>query len=221
MKIDFHVHTNFSTDSTIKVKDLAKKSQELGVIPAITDHSTIAANNEFRKTGVKFIPGEEIRTDCGDLIVLYPTEEIEPHILFPDAIDRIKEQGAISILPHMYDITRYGCGDKYAGLVDAIEIFNARCLNKSFNERAAGIARRMKKPGVAGSDSHFLFEFGKTYTELPDFDIENPKELMKALKSEKKKIIGNKAPFYVRGPTAVYKAARKLKKKLGMGKDIK
>jgi len=221
MKIDFHVHTNFSADSTIKVKDLAKKSKELGIIPAITDHSTIAANIEFRKTNVKFIPGEEIRTDCGDLIALYLTEGIEPHIHFPDAIDKIKEQGAISILPHMYDNTRHGCGDKYAELVDVIEIFNARCLNSSFNERAANIAKRLGKPCVAGSDSHFLFEFGKTYTEVRDFDIQNPKELMKALKNSKKKIIGNKAPFFVRGPTAVYKAARKLKRKLSMGKDIK
>jgi len=220
MKIDFHVHTNFSSDSTIKVKDLAKKSKESGIIPAITDHSTIAANSKFRETNIGFIPGEEIRTDCGDLIALYLTEEIEPYIHFPDAIDKIKEQGAISILPHMYDNTRHGCGDKYAKLVDVIETFNARCINNSFNQRAADIARKLGKPGVAGSDSHFLFEFGKTYNELPDFDIGNPKELMKALKSGKNKIIAKKAPFFVRGPTAMYKAARKLRKKL-LGKDIK
>lgn len=221
MKIDFHVHTNFSLDSTIKVKDLAKKSEEFGIIPAITDHSTIAAGAKFRKTGAKFIQGEEIRTDCGDLIGLYITEEIEKHIPFPDAIDRIKEQGGLSYLPHMYDKTRYGCGDEYAELVDIIEVFNARCLGDSFNEMAAETARRLGKPGAGGSDSHFLLEFGGTYTELPDFDIGNPKELMKALNNKETRIIEKKAPVYVRGPTAMYKAARKLKKKLGIGKDIK
>ncbi len=219
MKIDFHVHTNFSIDSTIKVSGLSQKSKQLGIIPAITDHSTIAANREFRKTGAPFIPGEEIRTDCGDLIGLYLNEEIERKIHFPEAIDRIKEQGGISYLPHMYDTTRYGCGDRYAHLVDIIEIYNARCLDNRINEKAAETAMKLGKPGAAGSDAHFLFEFGKTYNELPDFDIENPKELMKSL--EKVKITGKKAPFYVRGPTAVYKTLRKIKKKFRMGKDIK
>ncbi len=207
MKVDFHVHTNFSFDSTIKVQELMLKAEKLGIIPVISDHNTTAACNEA-------IPAEEIRTLSGDLIGLYLTEEISPKLSFEETIDRIKEQGGLAYLPHMYDMGRHGCGDEYAGLVDIIEIFNARCLDNKLNEMAAETARELNKAGAAGSDSHFLFEFGRTYTELPEFDIENPNELLKALTSGKSRIICRKAPFYVRGPTTVVKFGRRLRKKL-------
>ena len=218
MKVDFHVHTNFSIDGMIKIEDLAKKAKELGIIPVISDHNTIDGAKEFRKTGVRFIAGEEIRTTKGDLIGLFLTEEIPKGLSFQETIDRIKEQGGLSYLPHMYDLKRHGCGDESAVLVDLIEVFNARCLDSRLNERALETAKSLGKPGVAGSDSHFLFEFGKTYVEMQEFDIENPKELLKAL--ENSEITGKKIPFYMRGPPYVLMHWRKITKKL-RGKDIK
>jgi len=218
MKVDFHVHTNFSIDGMIKVKDLAEKAKELGIIPVISDHNTIEGAKEFRKTGVRFITGEEIRTIKGDLIGLFLTEEIPKGLSFHETADRIKEQGGLSYLPHMYDMKRHGCGDESAALVDIIEVFNARCLDDKLNEHAYETAEKLGKPGAAGSDSHFLFEFGKTYVEMQEFDIENPKKLLKALKNSK--ITGKKIPFYMRGPPYAVMYFRKLRKKL-MGKDIK
>ncbi len=218
MKVDFHVHTKFSFDSNINVAELAKKSVKLGIIPVIADHNTLEGAEEFRKTGAKFIAGEEIRTASGDLAGLFLTEAIQKNLSFEETIDRIKEQGGLSYLPHMYDMGRHGCDDEFAGLVDIIEVFNARCLDSRLNVRASETAKKLGKPGAAGSDSHFLFEFGKTYTETAEFDLRSPKELMKALK--KAKITGERAPFYVRGPTTIVKWGRKIRKTL-MGKDIK
>ena len=215
MKIDFHVHTNSSLDSSIKPGELAKKAEPLGIIPAITDHNTTESWKKMKST---FIPGEEIRTTAGDLIGLFLTEEIPKHLSFEETIDKIKEQGGLSYLPHMYDKTRYGCGDEFADLIDIIEVFNGRCLDV-FNELAAKTAKTLDKPGAAGSDSHFLFEFGRTYTEVPEFDMENPKELLEAL--ENAKITGKKAPFYVRGTTTLVKMGRKIGRKIGLGKAIK
>ena len=218
MKIDFHVHTNFSIDGIIKVRDLAGKSKKLGIIPVISDHNTLEGVEEFRKTGESFIAGEEIRTTKGDLIGLFLTETIPRNLSFEETIDKIKEQGGLSYLPHMYDMGRHGCGDEFAKLVDIIEVFNARCLDSRLNERASETAEKLGKPGAAGSDSHFLIEFGKTYTEIPDFDLDNPKELMKGL--ENAKITSKKIPFFMRGPSYAVMHFRKLRKKL-MGKGIK
>ncbi len=53
--------------------------------------------------------------------------------------------------------------------VDALEVFNARCLLAADNRRAAELAARYKKLGTAGSDGHTLPEIGAAYVVLPPF----------------------------------------------------
>lgn len=214
MKIDFHVHTEHSSDSIIKPHELAKKSKSLGIIPAITDHNSISAHSIFRSLNIPFIPGEEIQTNKGDLVGLYISELIEKNTPFLEAIDSIREQGGIVYLPHMYDRRKkITPSDSEVAKADIIEVFNARCILSSFNDRARQFAEKHDKLMAAGSDSHFLFEFGSTYTELPDFDISNPKELLKSM--EKAKLKCKKAPFFVRGTTASVLVAKKILKSLG------
>ena len=214
MKLDFHCHTNHSPDSIIKPKELAVKAKKLGIIPAITDHNKITVYAELKLYGMKFIPGEEIRTDKGDLIGLYLTEVIPKHTPFLDALNMIKEQGGISYLPHMYDKTRHGVAvEELAKKVDIIEIFNARCPIQKFNEDAEEFAKKHAQLTGVGSDSHFLFEFGRTYFEIDsDFDMikDNPKALLKVLKTKPIIIHGKKAPIFVRGTTRLVKVVKKL-----------
>ena len=56
-------------------------------------------------------------------------------------------------------------------------------------------------PRAAGSDSHFLFEFGSTYTELPDLDLDNPHTLLKSLPQAS--LVTKRAPIYARGTTSI------------------
>jgi len=209
IRIDFHVHTRYSPDSLIEPRRLAEKSRRLGIIPAITDHYSIEAHAPVRRTGMRFIPGEEILTDRGDLIGLFVNELIPKKIQFAEAIDRVHGQGGITYLPHMYDYGRAGkhASDDDAEKADIIEVFNARCMNSDFNARAEAFAKRHKKPAAAGSDSHLLFEFGKTYTQLPEFDLDSPKALMRAL--AKAELVKQKAPVYVRGITRVLSVGKK------------
>ncbi|MDD5022901.1 MAG: PHP domain-containing protein [Candidatus ainarchaeum sp.] len=215
MKIDFHVHTSFSIDSTISIKSLIKKSNSLGIIPAITDHNSISANSKFKESNAKFIPGEEIKTDIGDLIGFYLNELIPKNTSFLEALDKIQDQGGISYLPHGFDPLRYNIGNKfpeYAKKVDIIEVFNARCITSKPNELAMKFALENKKLFAGGSDSHFLFEFGKVYTELSDFDIENPKKLINALK-KKVNIHGKLTPKYAK-VSSIYSKLRRIKKSI-------
>lgn len=213
IRLDLHTHTKYSRDSRTEPKDLAKKAKELNLMFAVTDHNTLSTDR-FRSAvpGFQFIPGEEIGTDKGDLIGLYLTEEIPRKTEYHETLDRIHEQGGLAYLPHMFDLTRKGVGNsELAKKVDIIEIFNARSVMQDFNKKADEFAKRNNMLGAAGSDCHFLFEFGSTYTELPDFDLDNPKELLTALKSAK--IIGKPAPIYVKGTTSIVKIWKKIFKR--------
>ncbi|MFH0737769.1 MAG: PHP-associated domain-containing protein [Candidatus Micrarchaeota archaeon] len=218
MKIDFHVHTKYSIDSLIEPKALAQKSRKLGIIPAIADHNSILCHKEMEKLGASFIPGEEISTDRGDLIGLYLNEQIARKTPFLEAIDLIRGQGGIPYLPHMFDYGRSGkhASESEAAEADIVEIFNARCMKNEYNLKAEAFAINHQLLKAVGSDSHFLFEFGKTYAAMPDFDIEDPKALIKALKAAE--FITKKAPVYVRGTTTFVSLGKKLVRSLGIGR---
>ena len=212
MKIDFHVHTRRSSDSLIKVADLARKSSKLGVIPSLADHNSVKAHADMRALGAPFIPSEEVFTDRGDLVGLYVNEQIPKGTPFLETIDRIHEQGGLAYLPHMYDHGRSGrhASDSEAEKVDIIEVFNARCMNRDFNRKAMAFAEVHGIPKAAGSDSHFLFEFGSTYVDMPGLDeMDNPKALLKCLRSKNTKLVTRTTPPYARGTTTVISFVRR------------
>lgn len=216
MKIDFHVHTKYSIDSLIEPKGLIEKSRALGIIPAVADHNSIEAHRAMRAMRADFIPAEEIFTDKGDLIGLYLSEVIPKGTPFLEAIDQIRSQGGLAYLPHMFDYGRSKAhaGAEEASKADIIEAFNARCLKKEYNERASAFAKLHGIPQAAGSDSHFLMEFGSTWTELPEFDLESPKALLRALKNRSSKMITQPAFPLVRGTTTFIAIGKKLRKRL-------
>jgi predicted metal-dependent phosphoesterase TrpH len=57
-----------------------------------------------------------------------------------------------------------------AGLLDAIEVLNAKTSLAHLNERAAAFAAEWDLPGGAGSDAHVPDALGAAYVEMPDFD---------------------------------------------------
>ncbi len=188
MKIDFHIHTNYSFDSTVKIPQLAERAKHFGITPAITDHISMSGIPEMKKQGIDFIPGEELRVSThlgkADLIGLFLNEEIKRDIDFHEAMDQIKSQGAISYAPHPFDPLRAGLQDeKLLKDIQVIEVFNAHCLSR-FDRKAEEYAKTENKLRGAGSDAHFIFEFGYTYVEL-DLDELEPSKLLKALKTGK------------------------------------
>ncbi len=209
MKIDFHIHTIYSKDSLTKLKDLAKKSKRLGIVPVITDHNTIKGALKFKEFGLEYIIGEEIKTDKGDLIGLFLNEEIKKGTNFYEALDLIKEQGGIAYLPHMYDNLRKGVGEEK---VEIIEVINGRAT-KEVNEKAKKWAKKNNLLMAGGSDAHFLFEFGQVWTEIEGIELE-PKNLLKALKNSKIKTNFKIHPIIARNLTPFVIGYKKLLKPL-------
>jgi predicted metal-dependent phosphoesterase TrpH len=187
VKIDFHTHTTASPDSTISPESLAKKAHELNIVPAITDHYSMGSIKKMKKSGIEFIPGEELRVSTpwgpADMIGLFMNEPIKRGTPVEEAMDLLRAQGALICAPHPFDSFRMGMrNDFLLKKVDIIEAFNAHSGKKS-NGLAMNFAQKHDKPMSAGSDCHFLFEFGQTYTEVDIGPGElSPKKLLKKLR---------------------------------------
>lgn len=171
IRADLHVHTIYSNDSTLTPKALVEKLAVHNSIKvaAITDHNTVRGLNETRKlaeaySDILIIPGVEISTIEGDLLVLGAKEiPPEPWIL-KNVLDFARDNNFVSVVAHPY--RKYGMGDLARTYkFDAIEILNGES-SPTENRLAKKLAKSMKLPGVAGSDAHNLFEALSVYTKI-------------------------------------------------------
>jgi hypothetical protein len=119
---------------------------------------------------VLVIPGIEVTTKQGHLLVLGVTEIIPAGLDVEETIAIARRMGALLILPHPYHVWRHGVARrKKAGMfmVDAVESFNSRYIVGSANRKAERIALKLGKPCVGGSDAHNarFVGFGLTYVD--------------------------------------------------------
>jgi predicted metal-dependent phosphoesterase TrpH len=77
--------------------------------------------------------------------------------------------------------------------VDAVEIFNARCMIPNANQLAKEFALEYGLPGTAGSDAHTAQELGRAVLILPPF--EGTDGLRGVIKDAK--VRGRMSPFWV------------------------
>jgi predicted metal-dependent phosphoesterase TrpH len=200
LKVDFHTHTSVSKDSLTKPERLILTARRKGLDRVvITDHNSIAgAMAAYRLDPEFIIVGEEIMTTNGELLAAYVTEEIPRGLSPRETIQRLRDQGAFISVSHPFDSWRNGAWKmedlkEIAKLVDAIEIFNARCSSASENQRAADFANEHHLAGTAGSDAHAAFELGAAHMILPDFS--GGEELKKAILQAH--VQGGLSPFWV------------------------
>ncbi len=212
MKLDTHVHTNYS-DGLMSIDELRKLSLKKGIIPCITDHNTIKGAIAYQKKYGKnsCIAGEEICTKEGDIIGLYMKKEISPYLSIEETLKELKKQNAIIIVPHPFDKIRWSTpkyninklNKKYK--IHFIEIFNARMISNEANKTASVFFEKNKEKqkylATVGSDAHTSFEFGRTYSIVPDFNIQKKDEFLNAFKNIQKnkkiKQITKKSPVFV------------------------
>ena len=177
IKIEFHCHTIGSPDSLVKPSDLVARCRQLGIDRVvITDHNTIAGALQAKVIDPdRVIVGEEIATSKGELLAAYVKEEIPRGLTPNETIKRLREQGAFISVSHPFDSLRGKYWKKedlkeILPQLDAIEIFNSRCLRASFNQEAEDFAQEHDLLGTSGSDAHTLMELGRGVMTLPEFD---------------------------------------------------
>lgn len=187
VKADLHVHSVFSdgkpTPSEIVAHALAKG---LGAI-AVTDHDTFEggrrAANIARKIGdgLIVVPGAEVRTERGDVLV-YCKEPFDFSKNLARLIDGAHKNGCLVVPAHPFDPLKLGVGKEVYSVAgwDAIEVWNASA-SKRANMMAVEAARALGLPGLANSDAHILEQIGTAYTliEVQELSVEGVLEAIR------------------------------------------
>jgi predicted metal-dependent phosphoesterase TrpH len=175
--LEFHCHTNASKDSLTSPEDLIKAARRRGIDRlVITDHNTIAGARAAQNLDPELvIVGEEIMTTKGEILAAFVQEEVPPLLTPQETIKRLKDQNAFISVSHPFDELRAGGwheGDLLEILpeVDAIEIYNSRCMLPRFNRRAREFAEKHHLAGTVGSDAHAAFEVGRSVLLLDQFE---------------------------------------------------
>jgi len=176
LRVEFHCHTIYSPDSLNFVPDLLKRSRQKGIDRLIiTEHNSIYGAQLAKELDPELvIIGEEILTQKGELLASFVKEKIPAGLSPMNAIERLKNQGAFISVSHPFDLRRHGWQMpdllEIIPFVDAIEVFNARCINPEHNRLAQSFANDHNLAGTVGSDAHILFEVGQATLSLPFFE---------------------------------------------------
>jgi predicted metal-dependent phosphoesterase TrpH len=182
---DFHIHTIYSADSVLQPKTLVDMlaAHSFIKVAAITDHDSVRgckATVELASAypDILVIPGFEISTEQGDVVVL-GTYELPPKPWTPEVVsDFAKSVGGVSIVAHPF--RTYGMGERAKNFdVDAIEVLNGGS-SQTANKEAKKLAKSLGLPGTAGSDAHQVSELFSVYNKVEaSLDMD---EILKAVK---------------------------------------
>ena len=193
IKLEFHCHTHASKDSLTLPADLVLAAWRKGIDRVIiTDHNSITGAREAQAIDPKLIiVGEEIMTTQGEILAAFVQEEIPRHLTPHETIRRLKEQGAFISVSHPFDELRKGGWEENDLLeilpfVDAIEVYNSRCMFPRFNRRAGLFAQKHNIAGTVGSDAHAAFELGRSVLLLDQFT--GPQELRQVIGKAKMRV---------------------------------
>jgi len=172
LRIDLHVHTCYSDDSTSSLEEIifyAKKQGLNGI--AITDHDTLrgakGALKLARKKELMVIPGIEVTTLQGHVLALNVTTFISRNLGLVETVEKIHEAGGIAIAAHPIVLIKSHIRQRIASAsnLDGVEVINSSAFPFFLSTRLSrALAERLNLPQTAGSDAHQASEIGTAHT---------------------------------------------------------
>ena len=203
MLVDLHCHTaDKSDDSTLTLTVIGQLARDRGVAAVcITDHDAFWEPDVLEQAGndagVLFIPGAEINTDGGHVLV-FGLSQYKFGYHHPDRlIGAVARAGGAAILAHPHRrALPLGIGpgspgfdaalerarsNPLLGAVDAIEIWNGRGTDEQ-NAFSASLAEALGMPETGASDAHAEEDFGSAATEF-DRQVSGVDDLIQELKA--------------------------------------
>jgi predicted metal-dependent phosphoesterase TrpH len=179
-KADLHLHTNLGdgTASPRRVLEEARR-RELKVI-AITDHDHMEGAKRVQElidregSDIEMVWGCEVTSRQGHFLGLFMKRPVKFLTHVEGAIDAIKEQGGLCIIPHpMGRLVPSLSLKKIEELlsrgypIDGIELYNPSPANASVRDRVRALNGQWGFAGTGSSDAHFWQHIGAGYTLFP------------------------------------------------------
>src|SRR5436305_15049283 len=111
-------------------------------------------------------------TSQGELLAYFLRQPVAAGLTPLETIAQLREQGAAISVSHPFDRLRHGAWQAanlaaIIDLVDAIEVFNSRCIYPEDNARALAFAGEHATLGTVGSDAHSQRELGRAVLMMP------------------------------------------------------
>ena len=228
MKIDMHIHSDYSWDCIMKTEKIAKIAKRKGLDGiSITDHDTMDGLkqkcNLIKKFDLLSIPGVEIKRNKSDFLIYFVEDKniLKIHNTV-ELIDIVHSFEGIIALAHPYRRGYELPGKEILERIDAIEVFNSRSRLED-NRKAIQLAEKFNKITIGGSDAHTYRYIGLGTTIIEGNDIEDIKRNMlknrvkiernypsKILKFESKlntvsQLMPGKKRYYIRHPLKAIK----------------
>jgi predicted metal-dependent phosphoesterase TrpH len=173
---DFHHHINADPVDGNFVRhsagELIDHAAAIGLnVLAITCHESLPYDGDAvryaAERGVLLLRGMEATAD-GHHVLLLNFREFPSGVCTMADVAALKTPEALVIAPHPFYPVGLGMGDALAAhqaVFDAIEFSGLyTALTQRFNRRAADHARRVGVPVIGNSDTHFLWQLGRTFT---------------------------------------------------------
>lgn len=195
IKIDLHVHTNYSFDGFTSIREVVKVAHQRGLDGvAITDHNVIEASLKAcqLKTNVIVIPGLEVSAREGHILALGITQVVPKGLSASRTVEEVHKLGGVAIIAHPSRILGGGIRLELAKRInpDAIEVINSSSFFFSRQtECSRRLAENFSKPQTAGSDAHIYQAIGNAYTiiEVREATLN---DILDAIKNGKTKPMG-------------------------------
>lgn len=187
VRLDLHVHSRFSPDSSLSVEAIASRAAAVGLAGfALTDHNSVSGHVELAACRAQFpdlvlVPGVEISTAQGHLLAYGVSEAPPAGRPVDETIAWVRDRGGIAVLAHPFRRS-HGVGRRVAETAQGIAIETVNGHNSpGSNQKAAGVAARRGLAATGGGDVHQLADLGLAYTEFGE-DVRTVDAALRALR---------------------------------------
>ncbi len=174
MRLDLHVHSNYSHDGQSSLEELIAGARGCALDRiALTDHNTVEGALELARIAPELaIVGEEAKTREGEVIGLFIDARLPPYMRPEELMDLVHEMGGLTYIPHAFDRHRAHFRAEriieLADRIDIIEVYNPWC-DAAANVAAADMAADLGKVTATGSDAHAALELGRSWMEMDGY----------------------------------------------------
>jgi hypothetical protein len=202
LKVDLHVHTTASPDGISNLQNMVNSASQRGLDGiAITDHDRTFTEKTAQgiavPSGFFLIPGVEVSTSSGHLLVLDPRHSFVSGMPFFDVVKTALADGSVPIVPHPTDPFSHGVGESIVRSSQPfhlpLEVLNASTL-RHYNRGALKLADALSLPKVGGSDAHIDKAVGDAYTII-DSDQRSVTAILDAIKTGSTLPAGRQTPI--------------------------